>query len=195
MDRSKALQEIARLKRQFRAGDSAVVGNIAAIYRQVGDNGRAYEWWRRAAGPTDGDSWVEVGFCRQYGIGTRADRASAIRAYRQAIRTYFIAAFGFEEAAYHLAIALLDRGRPADRREAEAWLERAGEDRDYPQASKLLAQLRKGDDIAICRCRRGLRASLGGKQQCRMHGGRSNTRVHPTAAGRGAERPRLNRGR
>jgi hypothetical protein len=34
-------------------------------------------------GRQDGDAWLEVGYCLQYGIGTRRDPTAAIRAFRR----------------------------------------------------------------------------------------------------------------
>ena len=60
---------IRRLKKKLRLGDSTASNNIAIAYRELGDFRRAFQWWRRTAGPKDGDAWLEVGYCLQYGIG------------------------------------------------------------------------------------------------------------------------------
>jgi TPR repeat protein len=62
---------------------------------------------------------------------------------------YYTTEFGQEEAQYHLAIALLDRGAGRDRREAARLLEQAAEDGDYSQATELLRQL---NGVAHCGC-------------------------------------------
>jgi len=160
---------IRRLRNKLRLGDATASNNIAATYRELGNFRRAFQWWRHTAGPKDGDAWLEVGYCLQYGIGTRRDRTAAIRAYRRAIKTYYTTAYGCEEAQYHLAVALLDRGGARYRREVRRLLTRAAKDGDYPQASDLLAQVGEESPLRICRCRRGLARRLGGKTKCALH--------------------------
>lgn len=150
-------------------GACAGAHNIAATYRQLGNFRRAFHWWKRTAGPNNDDAWIEVGYCLQYGIGTRRNRAAAIKGYRQAVRSDCIAEFGQEEAQYLLAIALLDRAMPRDRQEAERLLDLAAEDGDYPQATDLLQQLQDNQTQCICRCRRELSRRLGGKAHCSIH--------------------------
>src|SRR6516225_12254896 len=70
---------IRRLKKKLRLGDSTASNNIAVAYRELGDFRRAFQWWRRTAGPKDGDAWLEVGYCLQYGIGTRRDPTAPSR--------------------------------------------------------------------------------------------------------------------
>ena len=160
---------IRRLKKKLRLGDSTASNNIAVAYRELGDFRRAFQWWRRTAGPKDGDAWLEVGYCLQYGIGTRRDPTAAIQAYRRAIRTYYTTEYGCEEAQYHLAVALLDRGDTRYRREIERLLTRAAEDDDYPEAADLLEQVGKSQPSRVCRCRRELARRLGGKAHCPLH--------------------------
>src|SRR5688572_16217554 len=78
MNRHRQLAEIASLKRGLKAGRSnLLLGNIAVAYRALGNRRRAFEWWRRAAGPHDGDSFVEVRLLptvrnrREAGLGCR----------------------------------------------------------------------------------------------------------------------------
>jgi tetratricopeptide (TPR) repeat protein len=160
---------IRRLRTRLRLGDSLASNNIAATYRELGNFRRAFQWWRRAAGPKDGDAWLEVGYCLQYGIGIRRDPTAAIRAYRRAIKTYYTTPYGCEEALYHLAVALLDRDDKRYRREIEHLLTRAAEDGDYLEAANLLRQVRETKSAHVCRCRRGLARRLGGKAQCPLH--------------------------
>jgi TPR repeat protein len=142
---------IRKLRNKLRLGDTTASNNIAATYRELGNVRRAFQWWRRTAGPQDGDAWLEVGYCLQYGIGTRRDPTAAIRAYRRAIRTYDTTMYGCEEAQYHLAVALLDRGAMRYRREAERLLSRAARDGDYPEAADLLEQVgeKRASRIAV----------------------------------------------
>ena len=130
----RAIQE---LKSALRRTDSpnTVSNNIAVQYRMQGDFRRAFQWWKRTAAYNDGDAWLEIGYCFQYGIGTRRDVAAGIRAYRRAIRSHYNSKYGQEEAQYHLAVALLDRNKIRYRREIERLLRLAAEDGDYPQAS------------------------------------------------------------
>lgn len=98
-DPKKGRVVIERLKKQLHRGDPIAASNIAATYRELGNARRAFHWWRRAAIPKDGDAWLEVGFCLQYGIGTRRDSAAAIKAYRQAIANDHTTEYGCEEAS------------------------------------------------------------------------------------------------
>jgi len=168
-DLSRHRVAIRKLRNKFRLGDATASNNIAATYRELGNFRRAFQWCRRMAGPKDGDAWLEVGYCLQYGIGTRRDPTAAIRAYRSAIRTYYTTEYGCEEAQYHLAVALLDRGDTRYRREVEGLLSQAAEDGDYPEAADLLEQIREKKPSRICRCRRGLARRLGGKTHCPLH--------------------------
>ena len=140
MTEHRRVTQIARLKRGLKSGQShALLGNIAVAYRALGNRRRAFEWWRRAAGPDDGDSFVEVAYCLHYGIGVTRDPAAAMKAYRDALKSRSITAHGWEEALYHLAVAHLDMGGKARRERAITLLRRASADGDYPAASRLLA--------------------------------------------------------
>ena len=157
-----------RLKRELRPGSECASSNIAATYRQLGNFRRAFLWWQRTTA-ADGEAWLEVGYCLQYGIGTRRDRAAAIRAYRRTLRSPPVTAYGREEAQYHLTVALLDRDGTRARRQAANLLTLANVDDDYPAAADLLEQLAAKSHLRICRCRRGLRRLLGGKDHCPLH--------------------------
>ena len=169
-DPNKGRLAIQKLKKQLRLGSQTAANNIAATYRELGNPRLAFQWWRRIAGPHDGDAWLEVGYCLQYGVGTRRNAAAAIRAYRRAITSDHTTRYGCEEAQYHLAIALVDRSFVRSRREVERLLHLAAADGDYPRATELLAQLGKKRPLHICRCRRGLARRLGGKIHCPLHG-------------------------
>ena len=161
--------EIARLKQRLRSGIDER-NNIACEYRMMGNHRRAFEWWQRAATGYDHGVFLEIGYCYQYGIGVRRDLHAARAAYRAAVRGYWICEHDQEEALYHLAIACLDqnRGRRSRLRAAEL-LRSANADGDYPQAADLLDQLESGRPLVLCRCRRFLRRSVGGKAQCPLH--------------------------
>ena len=170
-DARRGRQAIQKLKRELRRGSSIASNNIAATYRELGNYRRAFHWWRRTAGPNHGDAWLEVGYCLQYGVGTRHDPNAAIKAYRKAIDSHHVTttAFGEEEAQYHLAVAILDRGAARDLPEVRQLLTRAAADGDYPQAKYLLELLAEGQPLTICRCRRRLPRHLGGKANCELH--------------------------
>ena len=58
---------IRKLRNKLRLGDATASNNIAATYRELGNFQRAFQWWRLTAGLKDGDAWLEVGYCLQYG--------------------------------------------------------------------------------------------------------------------------------
>lgn len=163
------LQTIRELKKKLRRGDATAVNNIAATYREIGNRKRAFHWWRRAASLQDGDAWLEVGYCLQYGIGTRRNVRGAIKAYRKALVAYYISEYCREETEYHLAIALLDFSIKRSKNEIRQLLQQASEEGDFPQATTLLAQLDLGQPLRVCRCRRGLLRRLVGKAHCALH--------------------------
>jgi TPR repeat protein len=169
--RQRLRAELLKLKAVQRGGDSTAANNLAATYRQLGNRRRSFHWWKRAAKTRGGDNaWLEVGYCCQYGIGVRRDVNTAIRSYRKAIRKYYVSDYEREEARYHLAIALLDRDAGSStRQKAEQLLREAAADGDYPQAADLLRQLSNDGRLQVCRCRRHLRASLGGRAHCELH--------------------------
>jgi TPR repeat protein len=156
--------ELWRLRR-----DWAAAANAACVCRDRGNLRAAFAWWAKAAAAGGGDELVNVGYCRYYGIGVRQDRAQAMAMFRRACRTADITVFGRDEARYHLAVAYLDRGRPADRQRARALLARANRDNDYPEAGALLEQLKTGGDIRPCRCVRGLARKANGQAPCAPH--------------------------
>ena len=172
--RQRLRAELSKLKAALRGGDSSAAHNLAATYRQLGNRRRSFHWWRRASETRGGDdAWLEVGYCRQYGIGVRRDVSIAISSYRKAIQRYYVSDYDREEARYHLAIALLDRdGGSIARQKAAQLLREAAADGDYPQAADLLRQLSNDGQLRVCRCRRHLRASLG-RAHCRLHSPKS----------------------
>ena len=105
----------------------------------------------------------------QYGIGTRRNATAAIKAYRRAIASDHTTDYAREEAQYHLAIALINRGGWGSQREIERLLHAAAEDGDYPRAIALLVRVGEQQPLRICRCRRGLARRLGGKAHCPLH--------------------------
>ncbi len=167
--------EIQHLKTALRQGSSIASNNIAGTYRQMGEHRRAFQWWMKTARASGGDAWLEVGYCQQYGIGTRRAPGAAINAYRRALRGT-MSAYSEEETQYLLAVALLDRGNPRDSNRIKALLRLASGDGDYPQAAKLLQQLSGHSAPSVCRCRRFLARRLGGKSHCSIHTPPTKTR-------------------
>ena len=155
-------------RRAWRHGGETAAANIATVYRDRGLLSRAVAWWKKAMEAGVHEEAVEVGYCYQYGIGVRRNAGKAIACYRLAIRSRNIGEFWREAAMYHLAVLYLD-SRPPKRAQAVKLLERASIDQDYPEAMKLLAQLRKRQRLVPCRCRRDIVKSLPGTASCAVH--------------------------
>lgn len=155
-------------RRAWRYGGETAAANIATVYRDRGLLSRAVAWWKKAMEAGVHEEAVEVGYCYQYGIGVRRNARKASACYQLAIRCRNIGEFWREAAMYHLAVLALD-SRPPNRRKAVALLERASTDQGYPEATKLLAQVRKQQRLVPCRCRRGTVKSLRGHAPCERH--------------------------
>ena len=154
--------------RAWRNGGETAAANIATLYRDRGLMARAVTWWTKAMEAGVHEEAVEVGYCYQYGIGVRRNRGKAIVCYQRAIRSRNIGEFCREAARYHLAVLYLDI-LPPRRADAVRLLERASADKDYPQAMKLLAQLRHRQPVIPCRCRRGMVKNLSANARCELH--------------------------
>jgi TPR repeat protein len=139
---------------------------LATVYRDAGKATLAFQWWKRAAELGDGDAAVDVGYCYQYGIGTRKSTAKAKRLYRRAIVSKAISRYGREEAMYHPAVQFIDGGK---QQFAIPLLNRAAADDDFPEAALVLKQLTKYLDYAPCRCRRFINKQLRGHTKCSLH--------------------------
>ena len=146
--------------------------NLAIRHRDKGNYRRAYYWWCRAAESGDGDSWVDVAYCLEHGIGVRRDVEAALRAYRRAIRHRWITAWVQEEAHYRRGLLLLVRGARA-REKALEHLTIAAADGDYPEALALLSAARAGSPSQWCNCRRGRGRHVLGQAPCRLHTARN----------------------
>lgn len=153
-------------RRAAREGYGIAASNIATIYRDQGKPRLAFRWWMRAFRLGDGDAAVDVGYCYQYGIGTRRNEESARSQYKKAMTSRHITAWDQEEAMYHLAVCHLDEGR---RSRAVVLLDRAAADADYPEAMSLLKRIRSGRAVVPCRCRRGMDKRLPGHAACPRH--------------------------
>jgi TPR repeat protein len=152
-----------------RSGESMAMYNLGTVYRDAGKSVRAFQWWQRAAVMRDGDAAVDVGYCYQYGIGTRKNPANAKRMFRRAIASRDISQYGREEAMYHLAVQFIDEGK---RQSALPLLKRAAADDDgYPEAASVINQLNTGSDYVPCRCRRFINKQLRGHAKCSLHAG------------------------
>jgi TPR repeat protein len=152
--------------RAARDGDSVAASNMATVYRDDRKFRLMFRWWRRAARMGDGDAAVDVGYCYQYGIGTRRNRLLARRMFRRALTSSHISESGREEAMYHLAVSFVDDGKT---RLALPLLVRASADGDYPEATLLLKQIQSKGDTFPCRCRRGIYKHLPGHAKCPQH--------------------------
>ena len=161
-------QAIRWYRRAARSGDSTATCNLATLYRDAGKPRVAFQWWKRAAAMRDGGAAVAVGYCYQYGIGTRRSTVNAKRFYRRAIVSKDISQHGREEAMYHLAIQLIDAGQT---RFAIPLLRQAAADNDFPEAACVLNQLTKNLDGHFCRCRRFINRRLRGHTKCPLHAG------------------------
>lgn len=159
-------QAIRWYRQAARSGDSTAAYNLATVYRDAGKARLAFQWWERAANMRDGDAAVDVGYCYQYGIGTRRDAANAKRMFRRAIASRDISQSGREEAMYHLAVQFIDEGK---RQLALSLLKRASADNDFPEAASILNQLRIGSDFVPCRCKRFINKQLRGHAKCSLH--------------------------
>ncbi len=113
----------------------------------------------RAVKMGDGDAAVRVGYCHQYGIGTRRNPLLARHMFRRALTSRDISDLGREEAMYHLAVSFVDEGNI---RLALPLLKRAAKDEDYSEAMSLLNQIRSMSDILPCRCCRDIYKDLPG---------------------------------
>jgi TPR repeat protein len=159
-------QAIRWYRRAARSGDSTAMSNLATVYRDAGKATLAFQWWKRAADMRDGDAAVNVGYCYQYGIGTRKYAAIAKRMFRRAIASRDISQFGREEAMYHLAVQFIDEGK---RQLAFPLLKRATADNDFPEAASVLNQLATESDYLPCRCKRSINKELRGHTKCSLH--------------------------
>ena len=159
-------QAIRWYRRAARLGDSTAMCNLATVYRDAGKAVLAFQWWGRAADMRGGDAAVDVGYCYQYGIGTRKNTANAERMFRRAIASKDISQYGREEAMYHLAVQFMDEGK---RQLAFPPLKRAAADDDFPEAASVLNQLNANSDYVPCRCRRFINKQLRGHTKCSLH--------------------------
>jgi uncharacterized protein len=153
-------------RRAGRMGNTVAASNIATIFRDGGNLRRAHQWLLRTVEMGDADAAVSAGYGYLYGIGVRRDLNSARRMFRRALKDSDTSSYGREEALYNLAIAHVDSGNPG---RAIAFLERANEDGDYPEAAALLAQIIAKAELKPCRCRRHLNKHLCGHANCPQH--------------------------
>jgi TPR repeat protein len=157
-------QAIRWYRQAARSGDSTATSNLATVYRDAGKAGLAFQWWKRAANMRD--AAVDVGYCHQYGIGTRKNTANAKRMFRRAIASRDITKYGREEAMYHLALQFIDEGKPHF---AFPLLKKATADDDYSEAASVLNQFYTNSDYVPCRCRRLSNKKLRGHAKCLLH--------------------------
>jgi TPR repeat protein len=159
-------QAIHWYRKAAKMGNTGAASNLATIYRDAGKAKLAFQWWKRSADMKDGDAAVDVGYCYQYGIGTRRDAACAKRMFRRAIESRNISQYGREEAMYHFALQLIDEGR---RPLAIPLLRRASADGDFPEAKAVLQHFETESHFNPCRCRRLSNKKLRGQAKCIQH--------------------------
>jgi TPR repeat protein len=153
-------------RRAARGGYATAATNLATVYRDAGKARVAFQWWKQAADMGDGDAAVDVGYCYQYGIGTRKSAADARRMYRRAINSESITEYGREAAMYHLAIQFVDHGKKSL---AIPLLESAAADNDFSEATTVLSQIKTDADYVPCRCRRFIKKTARGHTRCALH--------------------------
>lgn len=153
-------------RRAIRRGDSVSATNLATLYRDAGNSRMAFRWWKRSEEMHDGDAAVDVGYCYQYGIGTRKNGANARRMFSRAIESKNITSYAREEAMYHLALHFIDEEKPS---QAKVLLDRATKDQDFSEAASVLSQLATNLSRHPCRCRRFRRQKLLGHARCQLH--------------------------
>lgn len=124
----------------------AAATNIATVYRDRGNNRRAFYWYKRAADYGDRDAFVEVGFRLYHGIGVKRAPKEAVCYYRKAIASKIITQItegGREDAMYHLGVAYYEgRGVKKSMPLAIKWLSKANADDDYDEARELLQKIK-----------------------------------------------------
>jgi TPR repeat protein len=153
-------------RRAVRGGSSTAASNLATIHRDAGNFRLAFQWWKRSEEMRDGAAAVDVGYCYQYGIGTRKDAANAKRMFRRAIASRNISQYAREEAMYHLAVQFIDEGKL---RLALPLLKQASADDDFPEAASLVNQIKTKSDYVPCRCKRFINKKLRGHTKCVLH--------------------------
>jgi TPR repeat protein len=159
-------QAIKWYRRAAKLGNSGAASNLATVYRDTGKARLAFQWWQRSADMHDGDAAVDVGYCYQYGIGTRRAPVHAKRMFRRAIASKYISQHGREAAMYHLALQFIDEGRHSL---AIALLRRASADDDFPEAATVLRQITSKLPYIPCRCRRLSNKMLRLHARCLLH--------------------------
>jgi TPR repeat protein len=159
-------QAIRWYRKATKLGNAGAASNLATVYRDAGKAKLAFQWWKRSAEMNDGDAAVDVGYCYQYGIGTRRDTVRAKRMFRRAVASKDISQYGREEAMYHLALQLIDEGRNPL---AIPLLRSASADDDFPEARAVLRQMQAKLPLNPCRCRRLSNKKMRGHAKCSLH--------------------------
>jgi TPR repeat protein len=158
---------IRNLRSKATAGDTMAIVNTAEAYRRIAEPDRMFQWFRKAAKKQDGNAFLEIGHCYQFGVGTRVNLRAAERSYRAAIASAWITESGREEAMFFLATLLLSLGRGLPI-EVRYLLIRANVEHDYPQAARLLKVLGSEKWRSSCVCRRD-RPRQVGALHCPVH--------------------------
>jgi len=159
-------QAIRWYRQAAKSGNSGAASNLATVFRDAGSAQLAFQWWKRSADMRDGDAAVDVGYCYQYGIGTRKNPAKAKLRFRRAIASKHVTQAGREAAMYHLALQYVDKGKL---RYALPLLKLATVDDDFPEAAAVLDRIKAESDFVPCRCRRFVDKNLRGHTRCLLH--------------------------
>jgi uncharacterized protein len=143
--RKDALEAIRWYKRAIRGGEKgSAAHNIAVTYRENGKYRQAVRWFRRGAENGNDDDWIQLGIHLYWGIGVKADCATAAQLFRRASKTPNISEADRDDANFYLGIAYFE-GKGVKRSLARAieHLERASRDGDHPAAQRLLQRIQK----------------------------------------------------
>lgn len=129
-------------RRAAAQGDASAAFNMGTIYRDLGNLGRAFHWYQRAARMGASDAWLQVGLCLLFGVGVPQDASAARSAFAGVLDADPGSTFqrSREDALYWLAVLDLLGGRPTRRTMALARerLEVANADEDHEQANAVL---------------------------------------------------------
>lgn len=139
---SKFDQALAWGKQATAQGDSSAAFNLGTMYRDLGNLGRAFHWYQRAARMGASDAWLQQGLCLLFGLGVSRDAGEARSAFTRVVDADPTTTYprSREDALYWLAIMDLLGGRHTKRSLARIRqrLEAANIDEDHEQANVLL---------------------------------------------------------
>ncbi len=130
-------------KKALKNGSVCAANNIATIYRDMGNNRRAFFWYRRAAESGDYDAYVEIGERYYKGTGVRKNYVAAVECYKKAIRATCICEDSREKAFFLLGTAFYEgKGVNHSLKKAKHFFQKANRDNDCPEAIIMLEQIK-----------------------------------------------------